>query len=136
MKYLLDTDICIDLVNRSLGYKNILSRIGTKEYGQVLISSISIAELQYGTSQRAWKYQNKIKLQLLIARFQTLAFDDKAAKIYGQIRTDLEIQGVGMGPLDTLLVAQALSVKAIMVTRNTREFSRAKSLRVQNWLLD
>ena len=136
MKYLLDTDICIELVNRSLGYKNILSRIGSKEYGQVLISSISIAELQYGTSQRAWKYQNKIKLQLLIARFQTLAFDDKAAKIYGQIRTDLEIQGVGMGPLDTLLVAQALSVKAVMVTRKTREFSRAKSLRVQNWLLD
>ena len=136
MKYLLDTDICIDLVNRSLGYKNILSRIGSKEYGQVLISSISIAELQYGTSQRAWKYQNKIKLQLLIARFQTLAFDDRAAKVYGEIRKDLETQDISLGPLDTLLAAQALSVKAVMVTNNTRGFSRAKSLRVQNWLLD
>jgi predicted nucleic acid-binding protein len=52
---------------------------------------------------------------------------------YAAIRHDLEAQGAGIGPMDTLIAAQALRLGATIVTRNVREFSRVPGLRVENW---
>ena len=49
------------------------------------------------------------------------------------IRHDLEARGLGIGPMDTLIAAQALRLAATLVTRNTREFGRVPGLRVENW---
>jgi len=52
---------------------------------------------------------------------------------YAAIRNDLEARGAGIGPLDTLIAAQAQRLGAVMVTRNVGEFSRVPGLRVENW---
>jgi predicted nucleic acid-binding protein len=49
------------------------------------------------------------------------------------IRHDLEARGQGIGPLDTLIAAQARRLGATVVTRNLREFQRVPGLLVENW---
>ena len=61
-------------------------------------------------------------------------FDYNAAIVYGKIRSELEAQGTPMGPLDNLIAAHALSMGLILVTNNTREFSRVPNLNVVNWV--
>jgi len=52
---------------------------------------------------------------------------------YAAIRHDLETRGIGIGPMDTLIAAQAQRLGATVVTRNVREFGRVPGLKVENW---
>jgi tRNA(fMet)-specific endonuclease VapC len=61
-------------------------------------------------------------------------FDAGAAASYGNVRAALEEAGTPMGPLDTQIGAHALSLGAVLVTHNIREFSRISGLAVEDWL--
>jgi len=134
MAYMLDTDTCIYLVNRRPGYERVLSRMNGLRYGDVYLSSISLAELRYGVAKSQHQDKNRDRLEGFLARFDERDFDERAAKAYGVIRAQLESQGTPIGPLDTLLAAHALSLGTTMVTNNGREFSRVSGLVVENWL--
>jgi len=134
MAYMLDTDTCIYLINRRLGYERVLSRMNGLRYGDVYLSSISLAELLYGIAKSQHQDKNRDRLEGFLARFDERDFDERAARAYGVIRAQLESQGTPIGPLDTLLAAHALSLGATMVTNNGREFSRVSGLVVENWL--
>ncbi len=62
----------------------------------------------------------------------TDAFDDQAAEVYGRIRAQLSSQGTSIGPNDLMIAAIALAQGLILVTHNTREFSRVTGLAVDN----
>ena len=61
-------------------------------------------------------------------------FDEQAAIAYGEVRAVLEAQGTPIGPLDTLIAAQAISLCVTLVTNNVIEFSRVPGLRFENWV--
>ncbi len=61
-------------------------------------------------------------------------FDYGAAPYYGYVRAELERKGTTIGPLDTLIAAQALQLDVTLVTNNEREFSRVVGLRIENWV--
>lgn len=134
MRYLLDTDTCIYLINRTPGFRSILQRMEGLRYGEVLISSITLAELRYGVAKSRHADRNRAHLELFLARFAAAAFDETAAARYGEIRAALEAKGTPIGPLDTLIAAHALGLGATLVTNNVREFSRGEGLRVENWM--
>ena len=134
MVFILDTNICICLLNRRMGYKNILTRLDGLPYDQVLISSITLAELKYGIAKSVKKEANQAKLEYFLHQFECVAFGAEATSCYGDIRTRLESKGVPIGPLDTLIAAHALSLGGIVVTNNVREFERVDGLAVENWL--
>jgi tRNA(fMet)-specific endonuclease VapC len=67
------------------------------------------------------------------APLEILPFDSFAASVYGTTRAALEQAGTPIGPLDTLIAAHALALKAILVTNNQREFKRVPNLHVENW---
>lgn len=134
MAYMLDTDTCIYLINRRPGYERVLSRMDGLRYGDVYLSSISLAELRYGVAKSQDQDRNRDRLEGFLARFDERDFDERAARAYGVIRAQLEFQGTPIGPLDTLLAAHALSLGATMVTNNGREFSRVSRLVVENWM--
>ena len=134
MAYMLDTDTCIYLINRRPGYEGILRRMDGLRYGDVHLSSISLAELRYGVAKSQHQDKNQDRLEGFLARFEERDFDERAARAYGVIRAGLEAQGTPIGPLDTLLAAHALSLGATMVTNNGREFSRVSGLVVENWV--
>ncbi len=134
MIYLLDTNICIYIINKKLGYEYILSHMDGKSYGDVCISAITLAELEYGIAKSVKKPSNKVKLDYFLYQFESLPFDHHATASYGKLRAELESRGTPIGPLDTLIAAHACSLDATIVTNNVKEFNRAPKLPVENWL--
>jgi len=131
---MLDTDVCIHLINRRAGYESIVDRINGLDYGQILISAITEAELAYGVARSARKTNNRSALLLFLQRFEIAPFDHDAAQHYGPLRQSLQAAGQPIGPLDMLIAAHALSADCILVTHNVREFSRIRDLTLEDWI--
>ena len=131
MKYLLDTDICVFMIRQKPS--QILDRFEALAFGDVGVSSITVAELRYGTHKSQRPAQNQEALAQLLTPLIIADFDNAAAEAYGVIRAALERQGTPIGSLDTLIAAHALSLGVILVTNNEREFSRVPGLKLVNW---
>lgn len=131
MKYLLDTNICIYIIKRKP--LEVLQKFNTCHLGEIGVSSITVAELQYGVQKSLHPAQNHDALEQFLIPLAIADFDEQAALIYGRIRAILEAQGTPIGSLDLLIAAQALSLDLTLVTNNTREFFRIPDLRVANW---
>lgn len=133
MRYLLDTSICIYLINRGPAHEVILRHMSGHIYGDIVVSAITAAELRYGVAKSARSAQNREKFEGFLRRFEVVDFDEEAATTYGDIRSILERIGTSIGPLDTLIVAHALSLQCTLVTNNEKEFQRVPGLKVKNW---
>jgi tRNA(fMet)-specific endonuclease VapC len=132
MKYLLDTNICIYIINKRPA--SILDIIRSKHHDDISISSITIAELNYGAEKSRNPHQNRIAIFEFLLPFNLLDFDQRAASYYGTIRKKLEIKGTPIGPMDLLLASQARAYNLIFVTNNVKEFNRVDNLHLENWL--
>jgi tRNA(fMet)-specific endonuclease VapC len=131
MIYLIDTNICIYLMNQRPA--GVIKKVMNTEIGQIGISSITVSELNYGVAKSKFKKHNAQRLDEFLVPFEILPYDEAASKYYGMIRSQLESQGNVIGPLDMLIAAHALSRDLILVTNNEKEFLRIKSLKVENW---
>ena len=131
MIYLLDTNICIYVINRKPA--GVVRRMQRHQAGTVGISAITMAELEYGASRSRYPDRNRLALLEFLFPFAFLDFDQQAATCCGRIRHDLELRGLPIGPMDLLLAAQARSRDLILVTNNESEFKRIEGLRVENW---
>lgn len=112
---------------------SILKRLKQCQVGTVGISSITLAELQYGVAKSSEPSRNQAALLEFCAPLNILDFGLEASSAYGEIRASLESKGNSIGPLDTLIAAHALSMPAILVTNNEREFKKIAGLKVENW---
>ncbi|HML55270.1 MAG TPA: type II toxin-antitoxin system VapC family toxin [Solidesulfovibrio magneticus] len=131
MAYLLDTNICIYLIKRNP--PQVRERFARLTYGDVCLSSVTVAELEYGVAKSAAREKNAAALQALLLPLEIVSFDAAAAVCYGRIRADLERRGTPIGPMDLLIAAQALSADLVLVTNTMREFERVAGLRCENW---
>ena len=132
IRYLLDTNICIELIRKRS--QRVLARLRRRKIGTVGISTITLAELRYGVAHSSDPQRNLLALLHFRAALEILPFDDHAASAYGELRHSLQRVGTPMGPLDMLIAAHAVSLKTILVTNNEREFRRVEQLAVENWL--
>jgi len=131
MKYMLDTNICVGIIrNKAPQVVHKLARIAITD---VTLSSITVAELQFGVEKSTRPDQNQQALDQFLVPLTILDFDYNAALTYGQIGAYLEAQGTPIGSLDTLIAAQALSQSLTLVTNNTKEFSRVPGLAIEDW---
>ena len=130
--YLLDTNICIYIIKKKPA--DVLKTLKTKSKKDIYVSSITIAELEYGIAKSQFPEKNKIALIEFLSIFNILPFDDADAVDFGEIKKELEKKGKIIGPMDLLLAAQAKSRKLILVTNNTKEFERVEGLKIENWL--
>ena len=131
MNFLIDTNICIYIMNNRP--PEVIHRVRNTEACKIGISSITVSELQYGVSKSKRKKQNQQRLDEFLTPFEIIPYDETASKYYGEIRSQIEKQGVVIGPLDLLIAAHALSRELVIVTNNEKEFKRIKSLQVENW---
>jgi tRNA(fMet)-specific endonuclease VapC len=130
--YLLDTSVCIEFLR--VGSARMLARMRSHPIDDIAISTITLAELQFGVAKSASPARNELILAQFCAAIGILPFDHIAAETYGIVRAALERAGTPIGPLDTLIAAHALAASLTLVTNNEREFQRANGLRVENWL--
>ncbi len=132
MTYLLDTNICIYLIKQQP--QKAFARFRSLSVGDVGLSAITYAELEYGVAHSSDPSRNRIALSEFLAPLEILDFQAQAAPLYGTLRTALVRTGKMIGPLDLLIAAHALSLGVILVTNNVREFSRVPNLKVENWV--
>ena len=131
IRFMLDTSICVDLIRGRR--ETLLRKMKQFAVDEIAISSITLAELQYGVEKSANPAKHSSLLADFCAPLEILPFDDEDAEHYGQIRAALERAGTSIGPLDMLIAAHAVSVGCTLVTNNEREFSRVDGLTVENW---
>lgn len=132
MKYLLDTNICIHMIRKKP--PKLLQKLTSFAVGDIAISSIVVAELQHGVQKSVNPTQNQQALNHFLLPFVFLSFGQVDAIVYGTIRVDLERRGLLIGPLDLLIAAQAIQHNLILVTNNTKEFSRLAQLQLEDWI--
>ena len=129
---MLDTNVCIYVIKKKP--IQVLDKLRTFEPGDVAVSSITVAELQYGACKSSRPDRNREALTEFLVPLEVVAFDDSAAVHYGEIRAHLERRGNVFGAMDMLIAAHARSLSLTMVTNNIQEFERVPGLRVENWV--
>jgi len=134
LNYLLDTSICIALINDNPAtarakYNHAIGALST-----IYVSSISLFELWYGVSKsKRREFDTAMLAGFLSGSVRRLAFEAEDAPVTGELRVALEAVGRRIGEYDTLIAGQALRHGLTLVTANTREFGRIKNLSCENW---
>ena len=131
MTYMLDTNICIYVMKKKP--ENVLRRFREAMDGGICISSITLAELEYGMKHSSDPVKNEQALLRFLAPLSVLPFGAAAASEYGEIRAYLQSRGTPIGPLDMLIAAHARVEGMTLVTNNMREFERVPELDLENW---
>lgn len=131
MEYFLDTNICIYIIKKRPA--RVFDKLITLPLGSVGISSVTLAELQYGIAKSTNPDKNKEALEKFLTPIEIMDFDSNASEEYGQIRAELEKKGTPIGALDLLIAAHAKCLDLILVTNNEKEFARIPDLKIENW---
>ena len=129
--YLLDTNVCINLLNNQ--QPEVKKKFRSLSPSEIALCSIVKAELFFGARNSRRIDANLQRLHFFFAPLQSLPFNDLCADEYGLIRTDLQAQGKLIGPNDLLIAAIARTHQATLVTHNTKEFSRISGLKLDDW---
>ncbi len=130
MKYLLDTNICIYLINHRSPAT--LARFTDCVAGDVGVSIVTALELAYGV-EKSGSARNRQALEKFLAPLEVLPLDERALWHYARLRAALESLDKPIGALDMQIAAHALSLGCTLVTNNLREFERVDGLNLENW---
>jgi tRNA(fMet)-specific endonuclease VapC len=134
LNYLLDTNVCIALINGNPATVRARFNRELAKGSVAYMSSISIFELQYGIAKSARREANtQLLAGFLSGPVVMLPFEAEDARISGGIRAAMETVGRPIGVYDLLIAGQALRHEMTLVTANTREFGRVKNLQWQDW---
>lgn len=131
MIYMLDTNICIYAMKNKP--ERVLNRLKEELDSGICISSITLAELEYGMKHSSDPARNEQALLRFLVPLSIIPFGAAAASEYGEIRAYLQSQGTPIGPLDMLIAGHAKAENLILVTNNVREFERVPDLEIENW---
>jgi tRNA(fMet)-specific endonuclease VapC len=131
LTYLLDSNVCIRLINNSS--PAVTTRLAAQQPQDILVSTITQLELYYGAYRSAQRDRNLEILQRFFIQFNIIHLDSEAAIIAGRIRAELAARGTPIGPYDVQIAAIALANGLILVTHNTGEFTRVNGLQIEDW---
>jgi tRNA(fMet)-specific endonuclease VapC len=129
-RYMLDTNMCIYLMKNQP--ESVAQRFAQCLVGEVVMSAITYAELEFGVAASANPALERENLAALIEGIQVAAFDGLAGVAYGHIR--MATRESRKDQLDKLIAAHAVSLGVTLVTNNVRDFERYPDVMLENWL--
>lgn len=133
MSYLLDTNVCIAVVNRRpTQVRHRLGELG-RNNAALYVSVLSVFEIDFGLRKSDREAETRAQYEQLFGKLSLVTFDEDDAVAAGAIRAELEGSGKPIGAYDYLIAAQALRRNWTLVTANEREFQRVKGLKTENW---
>jgi tRNA(fMet)-specific endonuclease VapC len=134
VSYLLDTNVCIALINGTSSKVRSRFAEAVRRKQMIATSSIVAHELWYGVAKSELVARNARALAAFLSReLVMLDYTAEDARAAGEIRAELESRGQRIGEYDTLIAGQAFCRNLILVTANTREFARINGLIVEDW---
>jgi len=131
MKWMLDTNICIDIIRERP--QSVLDHFKDHAVGDIGISVVTLAELEYGVSASSRPAKNREALDQFVSPLDVAPFERQATAEYGRLRAALEKKGQVIGSMDLLIAAHAVSLDVRLVTHNSREFRRVPALKIEDW---
>ncbi|MCL0097734.1 type II toxin-antitoxin system VapC family toxin [Dehalococcoidia bacterium] len=129
---LLDTNIVIAFLNGN----NAVSERIQRKIDRIALSTLVVAELDYGAKASQNARKNLEKLYRLLDIVQVISFDMECAKIFGTIKSKLRSIGKPTGEVDALLAATAIANKAVLITANKKYFENIEGLKLEIWQTD
>ena len=129
-RYMRDTNMCIYLMKNQP--EQVANRFAECFVGDVVISAITFAELEYGVSASANRARERRNLAALIEDIPVLPFDGAAATAYGPMRDATRERRKDQ--LDKLIASHALSLNVVLVTNKERDFAAYPGVKIENWL--
>lgn len=129
--YMLDTNIASHVIKGDI--PEIRERLVSVPMHNVIISSVTQAELLYGLAKRSYPKGLSARIHEFLIRVDILPWNHDVATVYGDFRARCEAAGITLSPLDMMIAAHANAADAIFVTRD-KAFNRIpKGLRIENW---
>ena len=132
MRLILDTNICIYLIKEQPA--SVLDRFTAHPVGDIGVSVITLAELEYGVAKSSRPARNRAALEQFVSPLEVAAFDRDATAVYGRVRAQLEKKGQPIGSMDLLIAAHAISLGVRLITHNVKGFRKVPGLRVEDWV--
>lgn len=134
MRYFLDTNMVIYCLKGN--FPAIREHIRSHPAQSIVIPTVVLAEIEYG-ARKSKNYEQTIKkYKAFTDVFQVESFDEDCVQAYGRIRAQLEAKGTPIGPNDLLIAAIAAGKDGVLVTHNTKEFSRVSGLSIVDWTIE
>lgn len=133
MTYLLDTNVCVKLLNGSS--ERVIRRLAQINPKQIYVCTVVEFELYYGAYRSRKTEENLNKLKRFFGQFSSFGFNSEAAKIAGYWRDQLNQKGTPIGVYDLQIASIAIVNNLTLVTHNVREFSRIEELAYEDWEL-
>ena len=131
MRYMLDTNICIHLIQQQP--RELIARCEALTYGDAVLSSIVLAELRHGVERHpANRGQAQMALQAMLGLLPVVSFDHAAATAYGVVCA--AVPDRKRDALDRLIAAHAISLQLSLVTNNEADFAGYPGLQLENWI--
>ena len=131
LRYMLDTNIVSHIMQGR--DSDLLARLTQVPMGQVVISSVSLAELEYGLHRKGHPVRLKNALFQVLLRMDVLPWDADVARCYGALCSQLEAKGINLSDFDMMIAAHAQSVKATLVSRDKAFGQIAEGLTLEVW---
>ena len=134
-RYLLDTNVVSHIMQgRDV---ELLARLTKVPIGQVVMSSVTLAELQYGLHRKGQPARLRNALTQVLLRIDVLPWDEQVATCYGEFCAALEAQGINLSDFDMMIAAHAMAVNATLVSRD-KAFAQVpdranQRLRLESW---
>ena len=130
--FLLDTNICIYAINGR--HPALTDKLFAIHPDEICVSAVTVGELAYGAAKSNWGDRTRHIMNGFLSNFTVLPFVEQDALIFGELRARLALQGTPIGAYDVMIAAQGLARNLIVVTHNTKEFSRISGLQIEDWM--
>ena len=127
-RFVLDTDTVIDLINGSPG---VIAQFEARSPDDLAITAVTVSELRLGAIASHDPKRGMGDTAAVINELKVLAFGLAEALVHAELRLALRQRPIG--PNDMVVAATALSVPAVLISSNLREYSRVPNLRVESW---
>ncbi|WP_230182652.1 type II toxin-antitoxin system VapC family toxin [Aquabacterium sp. CECT 9606] len=128
--YMIDTNIASDIIKGTVPF--VRERLFSIAISQLVVSTITQAELLYGVSKRGYPSGLTARVNEFLARMDVLSWSPRVGRVYGDLRALCESKGITLSPLDLMIAAHAREVNAVLVTRD-RVFRLVPNLVIEDW---
>jgi tRNA(fMet)-specific endonuclease VapC len=130
-RYMLDTNVVSHIMQGRDA--ELLARLTQLPVGQVVMSSVTLAELEYGLHRKGQPVRLRNALTQVLLRMDVLPWDEQVATCYGEFCCTLEAQGINLSDFDMMIAAHAVAVNATLVSRDKAFGQVAERLRLEVW---
>jgi tRNA(fMet)-specific endonuclease VapC len=133
LHYLLDTDMCIYLLN---GQPRVKARVAQVGIATLAVAIPTVGELYFGAYNSGRVEANIARVRAFLSppRPQVVLMDEPGAEQFGRLKAILRRDGRLIGDIDLFIAGVALRHGLTVVTNNTGHFERIPELPLENWL--